>query len=150
MKDLIIKALDDFYARQMSSVQETMVPVYVDADYILPINFPTFMKENNIPDDAELVANEYGNLRLVYMKAVPTTDKYKEEFIKARFTAHAEGWIFNTLKENGYKRRAGKTTVEQYNLWKKTNKVFNIYDLYINKEFDEITKYCSNILFEKE
>jgi hypothetical protein len=146
MKDLIKNALADAFInlnKQIPTTKKKVVIVNLDDKGVKPINLKQFMIDNNIPDDAYFHTEEYNTLGgdvevcLAYTIDVPTTEKDKLKFKKDKFRNIAWKYVFDTLISNGYKR------VGCYSSEFKEFDDTTVYDMYINKEFDRLTKYYS-------
>ncbi len=144
MKELIIQALNDSF-----NLLEKQVPLTKKQNKSIsildvePLELPTFMRDNNIPNDAYFTGKDNGydgwdDILLAWSIDVPTTEKDKIEFKKKRFTDIAWKFIYDLLfNKNGYKRVG-------YNsgLLKEFDDT-TVYDMYVNKEFDRLVKYYS-------
>jgi len=146
MKDLIINALADAFKKlnkQIPTTKKKVVIVNLENKDVSPINLKQFMIDNNIPNDAYFHTEEcntlggYVEVCLAYTIDVPTTEKDKLNFKRERFRNIAWKFVFDTLISNGYKR------VGCYSNEFKEFKDTTVYDMYINKEFDRLTKYYS-------
>lgn len=112
MKNFIIKALDDAMSKFNRIAPKTKkVTKSVDIIDVNPLDIPTFMKDNNIPDNAYFngVDNGYddwtvGEINLSWDIEVPTTDDDKFKFVKKKFNTDAHKFVFDELTSNGYKR----------------------------------------------
>jgi len=149
MKEFIIQALDAAVVLlERGTPQTRKNTIYVGIEDVKPIDILTFMKDNNIPDDAEFGGNlndygSYSEVCLCYNVDVPTTDKEKLKHKRTRFSTIAFKAVYDLLLANGYKRVGYNT-----GLLKPFDDT-TVYDMYINKDFDRLVKYYS-LPFVKE
>lgn len=141
MKDLIIIALN----QANEDLNKIGVPLtkpktkYVNIDDVKPLDIEEFMRDNNIPDNAEFGGkpNGYDDVCLCYDIDVPTTEKEQLNFKIKRFSTIAFKKVYDLLIINGYKR-IGMSSA----LYKEFNDT-TVYDMYVNNEFDRLVKYYS-------
>ena len=150
MKDLIKNGLDEVY----DFLIEKMVPKSkkitksVSIIDVKPIDIISFMKDNNIPDDACFDGRDNGydawdDILLSWDVSVETTSEEKLRFKRKRFGSIAFKHIYNLLTKKGYKRVGVNSA-----LFKEYRDI-TVYDMYINKDFDKLVKYYS-LFFKKE
>lgn len=143
MKNLIIKALDCSMSKLDRITPVTKKDVKsVSIGDVNPLNIPTFMKENNIPDEAWFGGRDNGydawdDILLCWKIDVPTTDAEKLTFRRKRFTTIAFKIVYDLLTTNGYKRVGYNSGLLQD--FDNTT----VYDMYKNKDFDRLVKYYS-------
>lgn len=144
MKDLIIKALDIAMAKLDSSaplVKKTYKSISILN--VKPIDILSFMKENNVPDDAEFDGNDNGcdawdDVLLVWYANELTTDKDKVDYKRKKFNSFTAFInVHNILTTSGYKRQGSSS-----NLFKQFDDT-TVYDMYMGKDFDRLVKYYS-------
>ena len=149
MKELIIQALNDAF-----DVLEKRIPLTkkktksISIIDVEPINLLSFMKDNNIPNDAYFDGRDNGydafdDILLSWDIDVPTTDEDKLKFKRDKFTTIAFRFVFHLLEDNGYKR------VGYYSGKLKQFSDTTVYDMYIEKDFDRLVEYYSLAFVEK-
>lgn len=149
MKDLIKKALDDAFIVLEKRIPQTKVECeYVNIEDVKPLELIQFMKDNNIPDNAEFAGKPNGydafdQVCLCYDIHIPTTKTDKLKFCKHSFTSIAWRFVYYLLIRNGYKR-VGYNTALLKQFYEAT-----VYDMYINNDYDMLVKYYS-LAFIKE
>jgi hypothetical protein len=157
MKDLIIQALDEAYSILETNIPQTKkVSCRIDFDIVGKTTYDiiTFMKDNNIPENAkiynEIINDNYIESYLAYIIDIPTTEKDIIIYKRNNFDIIAFKNVYQLLTKNGYKRIKYKSSYEYFNLSYEFSKKGNqIYDLYlINKDFDKLAEYYS-LNFEK-
>ena len=143
MKELLIQALDDAY-----SLLENQIPLTkkksesISITDVKPVDLVSFMKSNDIPDDAYFDGRDNGydawdDILLSWEVDVPTTDKDKLEFKRKRFTDIAWKCLYDLLTKNGYKRVGYNT-----GLMKQFDDT-TVYDMYMSKDWDRLMEYYS-------
>ena len=144
MEDLIIKALDDTIIKldkiTPTTKKKTKSISIID---VSPLDIPSFMKDNNIPNNAYFngIDNGYDgwhtDILLSWDIDVPTTGDDKLKFRRNRFTTIAFKSVYDSLTSNGYKRVG-------YNsgLLRDFNDT-TVYDMYLVKDFNRLVKYYS-------
>ena len=149
MKELIIQSLNTAF-----TVLEKRTPLTkkkaesVSIIDINPIDIPSFMKTNNIPNDASFDGRDNGydawdDILLSWEIDIPTTDKDKLKFKRDKFSSIAFKLVYDLLIKNGYKRVGySSSLLKQFD-------DTTVYDMYINKDFDRLVKYYS-LPFVKE
>lgn len=144
MKELIIIALNDAFAALQKQTPQTKKKTMQSPSIagIKAIDIASFMKENNIPDDACVDGKNNGydawdDIMLSWEIEVPTTEKDKLEYQRRVFSNIAFKRMYDLLTKNGYKR-----TGYNSGLLKEFDGT-TVYDMYINKEFDRLVKYYS-------
>ena len=149
MKELIIQALNDAFVLLEKQVPQTKKKTEsISITDVKPMDIISFMKDNNIPNDACFDGRDNGydawdDILLSWEIDVPTTDKDKKEFKIKRFTGISWRFVYDLLTKNGYKRVGYNT-----GLLKQFDDT-TVYDMYINKDFDRLVKYYS-LSFNKE
>jgi hypothetical protein len=122
----------------------------IDISDVMPKDLPQFMKDNNVPDDADFdgVDNGYDGwqpyqLRLTWTVKVPTTNLDRLEYARKHFTSRAFKKVFDTLTANGYKRVG-------YNsgLMKEFDDT-TVFDMYKTNNWDRLVKFYS-LAFKKD
>lgn len=143
MKELIKQALTEAYELFEKEIPQTKTEIKTVMLNVEPINIVSFMKDNDIPDDAWFSTAEAegfcnsSDACLCYRIKVPTTDKDKLKFKKEKFTQVAWKFVYDLLKKNNYKR-VGYNTGLLDNFRDTT-----VYDMYIANDFDRLVKYYS-------
>ena len=149
MKNLIIEALDAAFAVVESEIpKEKEQEKTVSILDVRPIDLPTFMESHGIPETAHFWRTDngydaWGDIVLSWEEIVPTTETDKLIFAIKRFDVVAFRHIYDKLTKSGYIR----TPVDSKLLRPYLNT--NMYDLYIEKDFDKIVEYYS-LYFRKE
>lgn len=144
MTELLISALDEAFIILNKSIPQTKkITKSISILDVEPIELVSFMRDNNIPDDAYFDGKDNGydawnDILLSWEVDVATTDKDKLDYCRRRFSDIAFNFIYKSLNSNGFKR----TPV--MSLFLKDYKDTTIYDMYVNKEFDRLEKYYSN------
>lgn len=140
LKIALKDAFDTLEARVPQTKKKVLSKSILDVD---PIDLISFMKKNNIPDDAYFDGRDNGydgwnDILLSWDIDVPTTKEDKLKFKKRTFSDIAFKKIYDLLTVNGYKRVGYNTA-----LLKEYDNT-TIYDMYLNNEFDRLVKYYSN------
>jgi hypothetical protein len=141
MKNLIISALDDAFNTVQNGAPKNRFATYsINVFDVNPIELPSFMSENNVPDDAYFAGVDngydgYSGFVLEWQRLVPATDEEKLKYIKERFANTAYNKVYKALIPNGYKR------VGVYS--SQLKKDSEIYEMYISKDFDGLVSYYS-------
>lgn len=149
MKDLIIKALDDALILLEKRIPQTKKEIkYVNIEDVKPSELTQFMKDNNIPDDADFDGKPNGydsfdEVCLSFSVDIPTTEKDKLKFCRSAFTSIAWKFVYDLLIKNGYKRVGYNSALLKPFEWT------SVYEMYINNEYDSLVKYYS-LSFVKE
>lgn len=156
MKELIIQALNDAFALLEKQVPQTKKKAKtISILHVKPLELVSFMKTNNIPDDADFSGKDNGydawdDIVLAWEVDVPTSEKEKLEFKNYRFHDIAFKKVYELLTTNGYKRvtdrNQGRITYK-----KRSNTISyivmfdnnTVYEMYINKDFDRLVEYYS-------
>lgn len=127
---------------------------------VKPSQLLSFMKSNDIPDDAYFTGTDNGydgwdDIVLAWEVDVPTTEKEKLEYKNRRFHDIAFKIVYDLLIPNGYKRTSGqdigrisykKLTYTSYIIMF-DNKT--VYEMYVDKDFNSLLEYYS-MYFKKE
>jgi hypothetical protein len=149
MKDLILKALDSAFFTTKAITPQTKKQVKgIDIMDVEPINLLKFMKENGVPENAWFGGrdNNYGNgydsFELHWEVDIPTNEQDNLKFMRTNFPNRAYKQIYDVLTNIGYKRVGFDSAV--YSRFKN----LNMYDLYVNNEFDLLVEYYS-LFFQK-
>lgn len=157
-KNIIKEAL-----KETNDLVSSQTPQYKDMTKysgslnVNPLEITKFMKDNNIPEDAEFdtIDNEnngYEGFVLSWVVKVPTTNKDKIKFIRDRFNHRAFKFVSDNLIKQHYERKPFDSL--EYNKLKRDNDVVKlygknpnfvklIYDMYIAEDFDRLTNYYS-------
>jgi hypothetical protein len=131
MKYLIILALNNaFDVLNKRTPFSKIKTESMDILDVSPLNIVSFMKDNNIPDDAYFGGRDNGYdafdaILLCWDVRILTTDKDRFKFVS------------DLLKNNGYKRNSyNSASLKQFD-------DTTVYDMYINKNFDRLVEYYS-------
>lgn len=150
MIEIVIRTLDEAHDKLLSRIPKTKSQiVYVNIEDVSPLKLMEFMKENNIPDDANFDGepngyDAYKNICLSYYIDVPLTEKDILTYKIANFQSIACQMISDALKLNGYVK-VGFDSLEFRKF-----KHISLYQLYVDKDFDSIFKYFTQVyLFKK-
>lgn len=144
MTELLISALDEAFIILNKSIPQTKrITKSISILDVKPIELLSFMRDNNIPDEAFFDGKDNGydawnDILLSWKIDVPTTDKDKLDYCRRNFSSIAFRYIHKLLTSNSFKRIYPSSSV--FNEFKTTY----IYDMYVNKEFDGLEKYYSN------
>lgn len=101
-----------------------------------------YIKENDIPSNAEIAYSNTDAITLQWYELVKTTDKDKEEHIKRNFNNYAYSAVFTILVKHEYTRIG----VASYNF--KQYRDTTVYDMYTKGEHDRLKAYYS-LFFKK-
>ena len=150
MKDLIKKALDDAFILLEKRIPQTKKEIkYINIEDVKPSELTQFMKDNNIPDDADFVCGKpngydsFDEVCLSFSVDIPTTEKEKLKFCRSAFTSIAWQFVYDLLIKNGYKRISyNSASLKQFD-------GTSVYEMYINNDYDLLVKYYS-LSFVKE
>lgn len=146
MKELIKHALDEAYEKALksASTQKTKKEYkYIEIKDVKPLELSNFMKENNIPDNVYFSTdnNHNGIVCLCYEVEVNQSDSDKELMTKLIFNALYFGIIHKVMTSNSYTLQGAVLS-----------KYFHfdyVYNLYMDKNFNELVKYFT-VYFEKK
>ena len=139
MKDLIIQALNEASVILEKRTPSTKVnTIQVSIRDVNPLELLQFMKDNNIPDNAYFDGIEngydaYDDICLSYDIDIPTTNEEKLKYNRYHFIGIAWKLIFDIHIKNGYNMVYNSALLKDS----------DIYNMYINKEFDRIVEYYS-------
>ena len=147
MKELIIKALDEAFGKL-----ESLAPKVKSVSHQVNITGCTLSviqliaKENNIPTNATIDYidckdnyNEQNEIGILWYTNEPTTNDDKIESMRKDAWDCAFKAVCETLNENGYKhKRVTFNPKELAEIGYTT-----IYDMYINKSWDDLVKFYS-------
>ncbi len=159
MDSLLKQALDDAFETLERQVPQTKKKTkMVSILDVKPSQLISFMKSNDIPDDASFGGKDNGydgwnDIVLEWDVDVPTTEKEKLEFKNKRFHDIAFRSVYNLLTSNGYKRISGqdrgRISYEKGNpgIIMFDNKT--VYEMYMDKDFNSLLEYYS-MYFKKE
>jgi hypothetical protein len=143
MKYLIILALNNaFDVLNKRTPFSKIKTESMDILDVSPLNIVSFMKDNNIPDDAYFGGRDNGYdafdaILLCWDVRILTTDKDRLKFKRGQFTSIAFKFVSDLLKNNGYKRNSyNSASLKQFD-------DTTVYDMYINKNFDRLVEYYS-------
>lgn len=148
MKELITQALNEAFILLEKRTPQTKIKIEsISIVDVKPIELVSFMQQNNIPDNATFDGKDNGydawdDILLSWEVFVPTTENDKLKFKKEKFTYIAFSVVRDLLKANNYK------IVGQTQLHKKFDNE-TLYDMYLEKDFDRITKLYS-LSFSKQ
>ena len=143
MKELLIQALNESIVLLEKQIPQTKKKTEsVSIIDVKPIDLSSFIKDNNIPNDACFDGKDNGydgwdDILLSWTIDIPTTDVDKLKFKRKRFDDIAFRRIYDLLIKSGYKREGCSTA-----LLKQFDDT-TVYDMYINKNFDRLVKYYS-------
>lgn len=156
MKDLISKALNDALTTLENQVPQTKKKtVTFSIQDVKPSELMSFMKSNDIPNDAYFACSDNGydgcdDIVLAWEVDVPTSEKEKLEYKNYRFHIIAFKNVYDLLTTNGYERinRRDKSRITYK---KRSNTISSIvmfdnksvYELYIDNDLDKLVEYYS-------
>lgn len=149
MKDLIKKALDDAFILLEKRIPQTKKEIkYVNIEDVKPSELIQFMRDNNIPDDADFdgkpnAYDSFDEVCLSFSVDIPTTKKDKLKFCRSAFTSIAWQFVYDLLIKNGYKRVGYNSALLKPFQWT------SAYEMYIDNDYDSLVKYYS-LSFVKE
>lgn len=141
MKKSTIEILDESFETLKRRIPQTKKKSNSISIFdVVPLELVSFMKKNNIPDDAYFDGNPngydaYDDFLLSWETDVPTTDKDKLKYVKDNFSNIVTRSMYKLFIDNGYKRRGFNS-----GLLKQFDDT-TLYDMYINKDFDRIISY---------
>lgn len=144
MKDLIIQALNDALPILESRTPQTKKETkYVNIEDVKPLDIIKFMKDNDIPEDADFGGkpnsyDAFDEVCLVYDIDILTTEKDKLKYKRRVFSDIVFEIVYNLLTKNGYKR-IGYSSTSSFKQFDDTT----VYDMYINKDYDKLVLYYS-------
>ena len=143
MKELIMQALDEAFLAMGRAIPQTKAKTEsISILDVNPLDIPSFMRDNNIPDNACFSGRDNGydawdDILLSWEIQVPTTEGDKMKFLRDGFTSRAWRHVYDVLLKNGYKRVGYNT-----GLLKEFDDT-TVYDMFINADFDRLVKYYS-------
>lgn len=163
MKNLILKALDEAFTTLENQVPQTKKKTEtISIQDVKPSELMSFMKSNNIPNDAYFTGIDNGydgwdDIVLAWEVDVPTSEKEKLEYKNYRFHDIAFKKVYDLLTTNGYKRisglNQGRITYKQRSKYSGISSILfdnkSIYEMYIDKDIDKLVEYYS-MYFQKE
>ena len=162
MKNLILKALDEAFTILENQVPQTKKKTEtISIQDIKPLELISFMKSNNIPNDAYFTGTDNGydgwdDIVLAWEVDVPTSEKEKLEYKNYRFQYIFFRKVYDLLIPNGYKRipfqNQGRITYKRISNNISSIIMFDnksIYEMYIDKDIDKLVEYYS-MYFQKE
>lgn len=162
MKNLILKALDEAFTILENQVPQTKKKTEtISIQDIKPLELISFMKSNNIPNDAYFTGTDNGydgwdDIVLAWEVDVPTSEKEKLEYKNYRFYDIVFRKVYDLLIPNGYKRipfqNQGRITYKRISNNISSIIMFDnksIYEMYIDKDIDKLVEYYS-MYFQKE
>lgn len=165
MKNLISQALDDAFTTLEKQVPQTKKKIKtVSIQNVKPSQLISFMKSNNIPNDACFTStnnehngwNDIVDVVLAWAVDVPTSEKEKLEYKNYKFHDIAFKKVYDLLTINGYKRVSGRdrgriTYKKRSNILSSIVMFDNksIYEIYMDKDLDKLVEYYS-MYFQKE
>jgi hypothetical protein len=111
-----------------------------------PLELITFMKENNIPDDAEFEGvdngyDAYNDFALGWRTPIPTTEKDRDYWVKERFNRNAVTALHQGLVKDGYYKKGFDSIL--YRKFVKTS----LLDRFLNDDLESIVEYYSTHYF---
>jgi len=134
MRDLILQALNNLAEALKKDVPQTKkITESKSIIEVKPIELLDFMKDNDIPDNAEFAFDEE-DVYLCWDVEVPMTGADKIEF-KRRFNGSAYAYVKKVMTENGYKR----VNVDISQFLEFDNQT--PFDLYAKGEFDRLVDF---------
>lgn len=145
MTELIKEALDKAYDLTVKATPTTKKVIKsISIIDIKPSELQTFIKDNNIPDNAWFDVKDNGydawecnDILLSWDVEIPITQKDKLEFCRKYFDHISFRKVYEVFISNGYRRRGSNTT--SLKEFKDTTR----YDMYINMEWERLVKYFS-------
>ena len=141
MKDLLVQALNEAFDILEKRIPQTKKKTEcISILDVKPVDLITFMKDNNIPYDADFSGRDNGydawdDIQLCWDIDAPTTEKDKLDFKKKNFTTICFERVYSLLTNNGYKRVGFNTGLL---------KAFDdttVYDMYIHKDINRLVEY---------
>lgn len=160
MKNLILKALDEAFTTLENQVPQTKKKTEtICIQDVKPSELMSFMKSNNIPNDAYFTGTDNGydgwdDIVLAWEVDVPTSEKEKLEFKNRRFHHIVFSKVYDLLIPNGYKRISGQDR-DRITYKRISNISFiimfdnkTVYEMYIDKDIDKLVEYYS-MYFQK-
>lgn len=163
MKNLLILALDDAFTLLEKQVPQTKKNTKtISIQDVKPSQLMSFMKSNDIPNDAYFSGNDNGydgwdDIVLAWEVDVPTSEKDKLEYKNYRFHDIAFTKVYKLLTTNGYKRisdrNQNRITYKQRRKYSGISSIIlfdnkSIYEMYIDKDLDKLVEYYS-MYFQK-
>jgi hypothetical protein len=153
MESLLKYALDDAFIILEKQVPQTKKKTEIISILdIEPSKLTSFMKSNDIPDNASFGGRDNGyhggdDIVLEWNIDVQTTEKEKLEFKNKRFHDIAFRSVYNLLTKNGYKRLSGQDR-GRISYTKANSQIImfdnkTVYEMYMNKNFDLLLEYYS-------
>lgn len=164
MKNLISKALNDAFITLENQVPQTKKKTEtISIQDVKPSQLMSFMKSNDIPNDAYFSGNDNGydgwdDIVLAWEVDVPTSEEEKSEYKNYRFHDIAFKKVYDLLTTNGYKRisdrNQNRITYKQRRKYSGISSIIlfdnkSIYEMYIDKDLDKLVEYYS-MYFQKE
>ena len=164
MRNLISKALNDAFIILENQVPQTKKKTEtISIQDVKPSQLMSFMKSNNIPNDAYFTGTDNGydgwnDIVLAWEVDVPTSEKEKSEYKNYRFHDIAFKKVYDLLTTNGYKRISernhGRITYKQRSKYSGISSIIlfdnkSVYEMYIDKDLDKLVEYYS-VYFQKE
>ena len=145
MKDLIKEALIDAWDNLANRLPtHKNAPRSIDISDVIPKDLLQFMKDNDVPEDADFdgVDNGYDGwepyrIELSWEIKIPTTNLDRLAFAKKHFTSAAFKRVYDLLMTNGYKRVGFSTA-----LLKEFDDT-TVYDMYCTNDWDRLVRYYS-------
>ena len=156
MKDLIIEALNDAHAILLQEVPTTKPKEVCVVVTDVPVtDLLNLLKGKDFPPDAKIGVNSNGGVQISYTSEQPMSEADKEKYKRDIFQEYAFKFVYDILIRNGY-RKQSLDTLSGERRWDKiitSGRMFaniNIYDCYINEDFETIVNLYSTLYFEKE
>lgn len=143
MKSILTKVLDEaIILLDRRTPQTNRVIKSIDIGDVSPLEIVSFMKDNNVPDNAYFGGENNGYdgwvpwvVLLCWEIDIPTTEKERLEYRRKKFDNIIFPMLFKELTKLGYKRKGFDSGL--FKPFKDTT----VYDMYINKEFDRLVEY---------
>ena len=158
MKDLISKALNDALTTLENQVPQTKKKtVTFSIQDVKPSELMSFMKSNDIPNDAYFACSDNGydgcdDIVLAWEVDVPTSEKEKLEYKNYRFHIIAFKNVYDLLTTKGYKRislrHPGRISYKPRGTFSGVSAIIlfdnkSVYELYIDNDLDKLVEYYS-------
>lgn len=148
MKELMIKTLNDVYNELINNKCKT-THIVSHSEYINEFTvstFNTFIKKNNIPDDAVIstsVSDYYDDTyyaTIYWNVEVPNSEDYKVKYTRTHFEGNAFDAMSIALLNNGYVSRNFPCNIQSKHA---------VYNWYMDKNWEELEHYYL-IFFKKD
>jgi len=142
IKELIIEGLNNANIDLAKRTPKTKkVLIEVDLTFVKPNEMYTFMRDNNIPDDAFFSTNgDIFSPILSFYEDMVTNDNDKLDFNIGLFPKLAYTEILRLLTENNYKF----FNINSYSLMEFSNTT--VYEMFVEKQYDRLIRFYSHKL----